>query len=230
MKHYKHLFFDLDRTLWDFDENLRLSFSELYKKYNLDKYFQDDNHFLNIYKKHNERLWSAYERNDISKDILRSKRFILTLEEVGIKDNELANIIGDEYLDKCPLKTALVDGTMEVLNYLQGEYIMHILTNGFRETQLKKLHNCKIDQYFKQIITSDEIGIQKPDPAIFNYALKKAGVPVEEALMIGDNYKTDIIGAIKAGIDQVFFDVKDQHKNKVATYRINKLPLLKKIL
>ena len=230
MNGYKHIFFDLDRTLWDFDENLRITFLELFDKYRLSSFFKDNDHFLQVFKKHNNRLWAAYQRNDIKKEVLRSKRFILTLEDVGLKDIALANQIGHEYLEKCPVKTSVVSHTYDVLGYLEKKYTLHVLTNGFRETQVKKIFNCNLGKYFSTIITSDEIGYQKPHAAIFNYALKKAGADKETSVMVGDNYDTDIYGAMQAGIDQVFFMRKDTGRNEQATFRINSLLELKDIL
>jgi putative hydrolase of the HAD superfamily len=70
--------------------------------------------------------------------------------------------------------------------------------------QFSKLKNSGMDRYFTNIITSEEAGVKKPDPAIFQYALRKTGALAQESIMIGDDLEVDIGGAREIGMDQLF--------------------------
>ena len=72
--------------------------------------------------------------------------------------------------------------------------------------------------------------MKKPDPGIYEYGMNKANATKNESIMIGDNLKTDIQGAINCGIDQVYFNPNDIQHNYEITYEINKLDELMKIL
>ncbi len=230
-KKYQHLFFDLDRTLWDFEKSAHQAFQEMFEKHHLkDLGIEDWESFHNRYEVHNHRLWDLYRVGKIEKSLLMWKRFSDTLEEYGIKNNELAQALGNDYVRISPRKVNLYPYTMEVLEYLHPLYELHIITNGFQEVQHIKLETSGMDQYFKTLITSEKAGVKKPDPAIFEYALEKTGASAGNSLMIGDDYEVDIIGAGSIGMDQVFFDPEQQFTKNGSTYRISSLAELKDIL
>jgi len=208
---YKHIFFDLDRTLWDFDKSSKQAFEEIYEKFNLKEKGIDSVHsFYDVYTIHNEKLWDKYREGKLSKEELRGLRFHLSLKDFGIDDRELADKFGEEYIRLSPLKANLFPQAINILEYLYPKYKLHIITNGFEEVQDIKIKTAGLGMYFDKIITSEEAGEKKPSPEIFNYSLKKAGAKPEESLMIGDDYNVDIIGAKNAGIDQVLFDPKTE--------------------
>lgn len=227
---YKNIYFDLDRTLWDFDNNARETFLEIYQNRNLDSIFGSFETFYSIYNKHNDRLWKDYREGKIEKSVLRWKRFALTLEELGVSDNKLAQLIGDDYVNISPTKKQLFPYTHETLSYLKNKYKLYIITNGFSEIQSDKLKNCNLDQYFAGIITSEDAGAQKPSPIIFEHALKLANAERNESLMIGDDLETDILGAKNTGIDQVFFNTDNIKHSEEITFEISSLKELIEIL
>jgi len=231
MKKYTHIYFDLDRTLWDFEANALETFQDLFEKYKLQQIFDSFEAFHKTYQKHNEQLWKEYRDQKISKQDLRNRRFELTLDEVNIEDKHLAQQLGDEYIALSPLKTRLFPGTLDVLDYLSAkQYRLHIITNGFNEVQFVKLKNSKLDQYFSKVITSENAGAQKPRPEIFHYALSSVHAKKHESLMIGDDLSGDILGAQKYGIDQVFCNfVGHQHQER-PTFEIESISELKNIL
>ena len=148
----KHIFFDLDRTLWDFEKNAFETLAELFQLHALQsRGVSSLEDFINCYKKHNESLWALYREGKVTKEILRSKRFRLALDEFGIQDDYLAKKLGDQYIQQCPLKTNMFPFTHEVLSYLQEKYHLHIITNGFEEVQHVKLEQSKLSHYFEQI-------------------------------------------------------------------------------
>jgi putative hydrolase of the HAD superfamily len=230
LKVYKHIFFDLDRTLWDFDSNSRAALMDVFEKHNLQRHFESPEIFIHGYHKHNELLWDRYRQGNIKKELLRSLRFDLTLRDVEIIDQELAKSIGEDYLQLSTEKTILFPYTHEILTYLQAKYPLYILTNGFRETQFSKMKNCGLSKYFQHVFTSETIGFNKPHPKIFQWALSSVNGKKEECLMIGDDMEVDILGAKSCGMDGVFFNPDKLITNAKATFEIRSLIELSGIL
>lgn len=231
MKNYQHLFFDLDHTLWDFEKNSRETLVEIYQIFSLRNlgisYLQV---FIQKYLEINDRMWEEFRLRKITRTELRVNRFAETLEIFKIHDFDLARNISEEYLNILPKKTNLFPYTHEILSYLKPKYKLHIITNGFEEVQYKKINNSKLNQYFKEIITSEKAESQKPDKKIFEYALNKAEANSAESMVIGDTLEVDIIGAREAGIDQVYFNPSNKKHQEKVTYEIAHLLELKGIL
>ncbi len=232
---YRHLFFDLDHTLWDFETNSQETLQDLYLEFTLaDKGVPDFQRFHQTYSVHNERLWERFRRGFISREDLRWKRLWYTLLEFKIGDRQLVYNLSDRYLELLPTKAHLFPGTLEVLDYLRGKgYPMHLITNGFEETQHLKLRHSGIADYFSHVVTSESAGCLKPQRAIFDYALQRSGCTAEEALMVGDALEIDILGARNAGMDQVYFNpakpVRPGHRIQ-PTYSIGSLAELMSLL
>lgn len=203
----KHIFFDLDKTLWDYETNSRSALVELYEHYQLGaRGVHDFDLFFTVYSQVNDHCWELYRKNLINKEFLRHQRFFLTLKKFGIENRQLAKAIGKDYVMLSPTKTALVSGAKEVLEHLHNRYSLHIITNGFEEVQHLKLKNTCIDHYFQQVITSERAGRRKPDPAIFQYAMKMTGALPHHSLMIGDDLDIDIRGARNNGWQTIWFN------------------------
>ncbi len=231
MRKYKHIFFDLDKTLWDFEKNSEVTFKELYHIYNIQKLLNCNfESFFTTYKKHNTLLWDAYRKGEIKKEFLSTRRFLFTLNDFGNNDLSLAVKMSDDYLKLSPQKNLLFPFAIETLNFLKNKYQLHIITNGFVEVQYKKIKNSGIDKYFNQTITSEEAGVQKPDKQIFEYSLRKANALPEESIMIGDDLIIDILGAKNAGIDQIFFNYENTIHNEDVTYEVDSLKKIIEIL
>lgn len=227
---YKHIYFDLDRTIWDFDKNAEETFHDIYNKYNLEKIFSNFDNFYNSYVKHNERLWKEYREGKIKKAILSYKRFSLTLEDFGVNDEELAKQIAHDYITISPTKKRLFPFAHETLDYLHKKYKLYIITNGFNEVQFTKLKNSELDQYFTKIFTSEDAGAQKPNPKIFENAIKSANARKLESIMIGDDLEADILGAKKYGLDQIYFNPFGKEHKEDITHEISSLKELQEIL
>jgi putative hydrolase of the HAD superfamily len=203
---YRHLFFDLDHTLWDFDTNSRLTLEELYHSLQLEQRGVNDfDRFIKNYLAHNEKLWERYRNGYIKVDELRVKRMWHTLLDFRIGDIGLAEEMSVLFLDKLPTRTAVFPHTFEVLDYLADKgYRMHLITNGFEKTQHSKLRHSSLDKYFEEVITSEGSNSLKPKKEIFEYAMNKVSCCTDECIMIGDSIEVDIQGAMNAGMDQVF--------------------------
>ncbi len=227
---YKHIFFDLDRTLWDFEENSNETLLELCDKYNFaSKGILNYNKFIKKYKFHNEYLWSLYRENKISQKKLRRQRFYNTLLDYGIDDVKLSEKIGLDYIEICPKKNKLFPFIFDVLDYLKHKYYLHIITNGFEKTQQIKLKYSGLKPFFLNVITSDKIGFKKPNPIIFEYALQKARASKSESIYVGDDLEVDILGCQNFGIDGVFFNPQKTPHNENVTYEISSLKQLMEI-
>ena len=215
-KQYEHIFFDLDRTLWHFDENSKNVLNEIFVKFELARFISNVDEFLKSYEVINEKLWKQYSKSKINKEKLRSERFYQTLLKYGADDNATAVQIGDYYIDHSPQQTALLPHTIETLDYLKNKYELHIITNGFEEVQLIKLSKSGIMDYFNQLVFSEKVGVKKPHPLIFKKAIKNANAHISNSIMIGDDYYADIYGATRAGMDSIYFNFNNRpHQHKV---------------
>ena len=232
MKNIRHIFFDLDNTLWDHRNNAYLTLKEIYKRENVqEKYNLGFEDFHREYFTINERLWAQIRDGEIDKEYLRKHRFYDSFLFFGIDDFDLAQVFEQNFLDEILNYNDLVEGAFELLEYLSEKgYTLHILSNGFKEVTYRKCELSGIQNYFKTITSADELNVRKPQPEIYEYALKKANAKKEESIMIGDDWIADVEGALSFGIDAVFFDVfKDTFGNDEVKV-IRELKELKKFL
>jgi putative hydrolase of the HAD superfamily len=229
---YRHLFFDLDHTLWDFETNSRLTLETLYQSLSLEEKGIDDfDRFHKCYLEHNEKMWDRYRKGFIKVDELRWKRFWLTLLDFKIGDEKLARQMAVEFLDLLPTRNALFPDTLSVLDYLKEKgYTMHLITNGFEKTQHSKLEYSGIATYFVEVITSEGSNSLKPHKEIFDYALSKAKTIATESIMIGDDPEVDIKGAKNAGLDQIYVNHVNKKIDFTPTYTVYNLKELMGIL
>ena len=219
-KKYGHIFFDLDNTLWDYSGNSADAITDLITKYQLEDKIGDTEDFIKVYQDINTELWNRYRKGILKKEVLRTERFLQALGKFGINDFDLAEKIGIEYLDISPSKTKLLDQAPEVLDYLKRRYRLYILSNGFTDTQHKKMKNSGIYGFFDFVFTSEKIGFSKPSPEIFRYALHQVSASPQESVMIGDDLEIDILGAKFTGMDQVFFNPGKKPHKEIITWEI----------
>lgn len=229
-KKYKHLFFDIDRTLWDYEANAIDTLTDMYHKRKLNSYGISLHEYLKEFYYWNDFYWEQFMAGEVSKETLRDDRFFKTLDALGIKNPELALTLSADYLEISPTKTKLFPKVRETLAWLYKKYHLHIITNGFNEVQFQKLENSGIRHFFDRIITSDSVGYRKPHNKIFEYALTSANARKSESLMIGDNWDIDILGAKEFGIDQVYFNPHRIEHLEKATYEIYLFEELQDIL
>lgn len=231
-KRYQHLLFDLDHTIWDFEKNSQHVIFELFKQFELKTLLNvDAEAFFEAFSLINEKLWLRYRQGFIRQDELRWKRFFQTLLAFKKPSEPLARDMSVCYLELLPIQSALMPHAIEMLDYCRDKgYEMHIITNGFEETQMRKMDNSKISHYFKEVITSERSMSLKPHKEIYEFTLKAIGATAEDCLMIGDNYEADIVGAQNMEIDQVYYDPYKNNDKSAATYSISDLKELTLIL
>lgn len=228
----KHVIFDLDHTLWDFESNSQETLAELYEVFELKTAgIPDAEQFIELYKAENERCWADYRNGRMTKEVLRNERFLRALRLYELDDEVLAAQLANAYVERSPSKTRLMPGTIEVLEHSRDlGYQLHILTNGFKEVQYRKLEGSKLSPYFTHIFTSEEIGFTKPHAGAFNHALKQAGAQPENTWMIGDSLEADVLGAHAVGLTTVLYHPHEGPKPEVPHYAVRHLLDLKALL
>jgi putative hydrolase of the HAD superfamily len=232
MKTYRHLFFDLDHTLWDFETNAHETLAQLFADYDLARHglftFAE---FSARYSEVNHALWRLYQSNKVTQQQLREVRFVRTLTRLGVAEADIPTDISARFTDILPRKAAVFPHTHDVLGYLKHKgYHLHLITNGFEEVQHIKLASSKLADYFEEVVTSERSGCLKPDPRMFAHALARAGATAAESLMVGDNLECDVLGAYNAGIDQVYFNPAKRRHFAQTTYEISSLAELREFL
>ncbi len=219
------IFFDLDDTLWDFQRNSSLALIDLFAKHTIAVAWHD---FFPVYHPINEKYWILYRNGEIDKETLRYRRFADSFRvlKLDVSEETIKQLVVDFNLHLV-MYNHLLPNVVETLHYLQQDYTLHILTNGFASVQGHKLKNAHIQHYFQTVTASDVVGIHKPHPEIFETALHKAKTDKEHSVMIGDNWEVDILGAINYGLQAVYISAEDP-KNDVAQH-IKSIAELQKI-
>lgn len=208
MKTITDIFFDLDHTLWDFDKNSALAFERVFIKHQIEV---DLTSFLKAYEPINFAYWKQFREDKITKQELRHGRLIDSFKALNTSFNpSVINTLSDAYIDELPVNNHLLDGAIEILQYLSQNYRLHIITNGFVEVQHLKLNKSNIKQYFKTVTSSEEVGVKKPNPLVFLRALEKANVAAFQSVMIGDTFEADILGAQGVGMHTLFYNYRKE--------------------
>jgi putative hydrolase of the HAD superfamily len=242
MKEYKAVFIDWDDTLGDFHGAAKRALEEMYNKYRLDQYFTSQEEFVTLYKPHNLELWALYGQDKVSKEYLSFDRFfyplmhgakILNSAESRVKVTKdlcaLATKLSDDFLNLTTAYFALLPGAEDLVRYLAQKYPLTIVTNGFIEVQYEKFDKSGLRDYFTHMVLSEEVGCQKPNPRIFQEALRLNGLCADDVVMIGDSLGSDIQGAKNTGIDQIYVTFGRQQDGD-ATYVVSSLEDVKSIL
>lgn len=215
MKHKKHLFFDFDDTLWDFQKNSAQLLEDLFQEFELEEKLKTDfQTFLGLYQKTNLELWSKYYKRQVSKAEMRDNRFHSVFKNFGYDNFDENLIITHQYLTRGPKGTYLKEGCLETLDYLKTNYALHIITNGFSESQKVKIAGSGLQTYFQTVIISDEHNLIKPEIEIFRLAENLAGAETQDCVMIGDSLESDMVGAKNAGWDAIYFNESKQHAHE----------------
>jgi 2-haloacid dehalogenase len=224
---YKWLLFDADGTLFDFNK------AELFALKKTLEYFKF-NYFSalhNRFKEINNELFSSLEQGSMTSNKLRTERFKILFSEFDI--NLESETFSERYLRNLSKNSMLIPETLDTIRTLHPEFKMFIVTNGFGDVQRSRFYNSDINQYFIDILISDEIGVAKPAKEFFDVIFKMIGAPSKEGIMIiGDSLTSDITGGINFGIDTCWFNPhKLKNENNLdISYEISKLHELIKIV
>ena len=219
----KTVFVDLDDTIWDFTANSKVTMAEVFAQLGLESQC-DYATYIKSYVRHNKDLWEQYHHGEIEKDFLIRERFVRTFNECVITSDieDFPMYVNEIYLARLATKDKAVEGAVELLTHLNKLGSVHILSNGFKNVQSKKLKSAHLDGLIDKIVLSDDICVTKPDRRLFDYALEVVGGKPETTVMIGDNYEADILGARNAGWKTIFFDRRNtQLEEDLSDLRVN---------
>lgn len=209
MKKYKAVFLDWDDTIGDFSRSAKCALTTMFEIHQLYKYTDYDT-FVRHYSERNTLLWEQYGRDEVTKESLKIERFIYPLiHACGMQDNSetrvLARRMCEDFLRMTNHFFSIIPDADKMVKTLAAWYPLTVVSNGFVESQYLKLRKSTLEPYFTHVVLSEEVGAQKPNPLIFEQALRINGIKAGEALMIGDSYTSDVEGARAAGIDQMWF-------------------------
>ena len=200
---YKILLFDLDNTLLDFCANETDSLNKLFQKHGY--IFTDE--LFELYNSVNKKLWADYENGKIELDDVLNSRFSETMLRLGKEvdgiewENQYRELLGNG--------CQLIEGALEVCRRLSESHRLFVITNGITKTQIKRLKQSGLYEFFEDIFISQSIGSQKPSKEFFDYVMSHIkGFNGKEALIIGDSLNTDIKGGLMSGIDTCWFNSK----------------------
>ncbi|MGY0374392.1 YjjG family noncanonical pyrimidine nucleotidase [Clostridium sp. JNZ J1-5] len=225
---YELIIFDADETLLDFKRAEEDAFENTMAYFNLD--YSREN-YLEAYREINEAVWDEFEKELISAEDLKVERFKRFFKAVNLDlDPKKANEL---YMDKLCKSCFVLDGAVDILRELQGNFKLALVTNGLVDVQDVRIRQSEIAKFFHTIVISEEIGVAKPNPEIFKYTFKKVGhMHKETALVVGDSLKSDIKCGISFGIDTCWFNPKRlQNDTDIKpVYEINSLEQLKDIV
>lgn len=231
MSTYKHIFFDLDHTLWDYDANATVSLTELYHAHGMSGYGRFSvEQMVDKFFEVNTELWELYNAHKIGKDDIRAMRFPRIFEKMNVPLSFIPNGFEDEYVALCPTKTKTFPNAHDTLAYLKEKYKLHIITNGFNSIQKCKLESAGLAQYFETVVTSESSEARKPHPKIFEFAFQLTGATPNDSLMIGDNLTSDIAGAINVKMDHIWFNPQKKRSNIEIDQEVVNLLSLKDLL
>jgi 2-haloacid dehalogenase len=222
---YTWLLFDADDTLFDFAKAESNALQWTLEQLGLP--FQPG--YVPLYARFNQQVWQEFERGLVSSQELRTKRFRLFFEHVGLQGDIPA--VSQRYLRNLALGTDLLDGAEAVVHGLLSDYRLALVTNGLKDVQRPRLLNSSLRDCFEQVFISEEVGAAKPTKAYFETVFAALGQPPrEKVLIIGDSLSSDIKGGLDYGIDACWYNPKGKSTDLPVTYQIRHLNQLAELL
>ena len=206
MSWLQHIFFDLDHTLWDYDRNSVEALEKLYLQFDLATLgLFPLERFLGSFKTANLQVWDLFDENRMNSNALRHKRLELVFQDFDLPALEIDGF-HEAYYENCSTGLHLIPGALDLLVLLSQSYQLHIITNGFDNSQFNKLRFTGLDRFFETITTSEAANSKKPDSSYFEFALKRANASRFNSLVIGDGLRTDVAGALNFGLPVIWFN------------------------
>ena len=225
---YEIIIFDADETLFDFKKSEKKAFESTVVDFGIE---YEENYHFKIYKEINTAIWKELENGLITQKKLKTERFRRLSKKLNIQFNEIE--FAKSFMKHLSQASFLYDESEELVKNLTKKYRLTIITNGLSAVQDNRIKKSVIAKYFEDIVVSEEIGISKPNPEIFQYALNNINyTDKNKVLIIGDSLTSDIQGGINFGIDTCWFNPK-MNQNDIGikpTYVISDLMELENIL
>jgi len=205
MKRYKGFLFDADNTLFDYDraetEALTATLGEALPGVPREK-------ALASYHQINDGFWRRFEQGAVTLEELKTGRFQALLESLG-RDGDAA-AVSSRYLAELSQRAYFLPHAREVIEHLSRTFPLALVTNGISVVQRGRMARSGIQDRFRALLISEELGFAKPDPRFFQAAVEAIAVPPGELLCVGDNPASDIDGARSAGIDACWYAPRRQ--------------------
>ena len=226
-KMYKVILIDIDDTLFDYKKAEDNAIRKVFEDFGYFKNYENEKTFKEVKEKYsiiNKEFWEKLEKGLVTKEELKTERFKKLFEATDLDYSP--SDFSRRYLKRLGEGNFLFDGAEEFCKYIKSKYKVAIVTNGIKEVQMSRIGSSGISGYIDEIVISDEIGIGKPHPEIFEYALKKLGHENKrDVIMIGDSQTADIQGGINFGIDTCWINIvgKKEDESIKATYKVNKI-------
>jgi putative hydrolase of the HAD superfamily len=219
---FSTIFFDLDETIWDYQANAEDTIIELFYSYQLERYFSLEP-FKQEFFRTNGELWALFDEGKIGKTDIRTKRFAITLQRLGVDDKTISNGLQESFMEQCPQKSKVFPNADRIIDKLSQRYDLHIITNGFEDIQHRKLASSGLEHYFGSIVTSERAGAHKPERKIFEFAMNLTDASAESSIMIGDNLVADVGGALGAGMQAVYFNPESKPHSENLVHEVQDL-------
>lgn len=211
MKYLRHIFFDLDHTLWDYERNSRDALEILYHQHGLQELgLAPKEQFMEAFRKANLQVWDQFDENRMNSNQLRHKRLELVFNHFGLPPMSIEGF-HEGYYQHCSTGVHLIDGALPLLQQLYARYHLHIITNGFNDSQFTKLERSGLSPFFQTVTTSEAANSKKPDAVYFDFALSQAGASLHDSLVIGDGLRTDVAGALNFGLPVIWFNPENHN-------------------
>ncbi len=199
---YKLLIFDADGTIFDYDRGEAYALEAAFGDAGLPF---DGEEMIATYRRINADIWRAFEAGRIAQQDISRTRFTRFFEEVGL--SAAVDAFATSYLEHLGEADFLVSGAAELIEFLAKDYSLAMVTNGLSRVQRSRFSRSPIGGRFHPVVISDEVGVQKPNPDIFDFVYEThTQVSPAESLMIGDSLTSDIAGGRAAGIDTCWYN------------------------
>lgn len=222
-KQYQWILFDADETLFHFDDFSGLQ--RMFAKFNVQFTAED----YKAYKKTNTELWLQYQDGKITVEELHHQRFSAWVRELPLSPLDLNNHFLEAMIEIC----SALDGVDDLLQMLNGKVKLGIITNGYTKLMHARLERFGYHDHFDALVISEQVGVAKPHPGIFEHALDLMGnPPPEKVLMVGDNPVSDILGGLNAGMDTCWLNITNQTapEGVIPHYQVTSIAELEQLL
>lgn len=216
MGKYKYLFLDIDDTILDFKKCEKNAISKTIEKYGL----KATEELIETYSDINQGLWKAFERKEITKPELLTKRFDMFFSKLGVEINP--DEVNYNYLTYLSEEVFLIDNAVKLLDNLKGKLKIYVLTNAVKRVQERRLEKSGLNKYFDEVFISEVVGYQKPDVRFYEKVYDMIGKPNKnEIIVLGDSLTSDIQGGINFGVDTCYFNPHNKEGKIKPTFEID---------
>lgn len=201
---YTHILLDADDTLFDFKGAEHDAFSDVLRQYGK----EPSEELVALYSKINDGYWKLFEKNEITLDELKKRRFVDFGEQAGIEGD--VSHMGEDYTKLLVVHSRLLPGAQEFVRELHSMGLtLCITTNGIATVQHGRFDNCPISEYISGLFISQELGVQKPSVEYFKTVQEKlGGVSFGNMMIFGDSLRSDILGGLNVGMDTAWYNPK----------------------